>query len=157
MVTASDIVTLPRLKDVQPGDVIELDRIHELGGRDYTLRAQDPMHCRNRGPGALMRRSVNAGLNSAMASSPSDAAQQTRAIANSWATRLHPAGLAHVGATLSPSVVRVRAIILEHTKGSMELKVKKKRRKGYRTTITHKQPYTRLRIERIEVAPQDSA
>lgn len=34
-------MTVPRLKDVQVGDVIRLDKIHEVGSRDYTLRATD--------------------------------------------------------------------------------------------------------------------
>ncbi|KAN0063783.1 hypothetical protein ACQY0O_003833 [Thecaphora frezii] len=167
MLAPSDLVTVPRLKDVQVGDVIELDRIHEVGSRDFTLRAQDPMHCRTRGPVAAMHRSVSLGQNSQLAtvasttttaspSPPSSIAQEVRQMANSWATRLHPAGLAHVGATLSPQTVRVRAVVMEHTKGAMERIVKKKRRKGYKKTIEHKQPYTRIRIERIEIAPRDA-
>lgn len=40
----SDLVTLPRIRDVKLGDVLELDLVHEVGSRDYTLRAQDPAH-----------------------------------------------------------------------------------------------------------------
>jgi large subunit ribosomal protein L21 len=32
------LVTVPRLKDVNVGDVLTLDAITELGSRDYTLR-----------------------------------------------------------------------------------------------------------------------
>lgn len=32
---------MPQLKDVKVGDVIRLDKIHEVGSRDYTLRASD--------------------------------------------------------------------------------------------------------------------
>ncbi|TFK39921.1 ribosomal protein L21-like protein [Crucibulum laeve] len=49
------------------------------------------------------------------------------------------------------SRVKVEATVVEHTKGNMEYKFKKKRRKGYRKTIQHKQPYTRLRIGDIEI------
>ncbi|EPQ27124.1 uncharacterized protein PFL1_05405 [Pseudozyma flocculosa PF-1] len=185
LLAASDLVTVPRLKDVEVGDVLELDRIHEVGSRDYTLRAQDPMHCRSRGPSALMRRSVLTGPNSYISSSSSHATQptssataaapppaaagaaagttqssiadQVRAVSSSWATRLHPAGLAHIGATLDPTAVRVRAVVVEHTKGAMERILKKKRRKGYKKTIEHKQPYTRIRIERIEIAPRNAS
>ncbi|KZT27728.1 hypothetical protein NEOLEDRAFT_1176338 [Neolentinus lepideus HHB14362 ss-1] len=48
--------------------------------------------------------------------------------------------------------VKVAATVVEHTKGKMEIIVKKKRRKGYVKTIKHKQPYTRLRIGTIDVA-----
>ncbi|KAF8159574.1 ribosomal protein L21-like protein [Crassisporium funariophilum] len=47
--------------------------------------------------------------------------------------------------------VKVEATVVEHTKGTMEYIFKKKRRKGYRKTIQHKQPYTRLRIGSIEI------
>ncbi|KAG5647520.1 hypothetical protein DXG03_009457 [Asterophora parasitica] len=49
------------------------------------------------------------------------------------------------------SRVKVEATVVEHTKGRMEYIFKKKRRKGYQKTITHKQPYTRLRIGDIEI------
>ncbi|KAF9466037.1 ribosomal protein L21-like protein [Collybia nuda] len=52
---------------------------------------------------------------------------------------------------IPPSRVKVEATVVEHTKGKMEFIFKKKRRKGYQKTITHKQPYTRLRIGNIEI------
>ena len=89
-----DILTVPRLHDVKVGDVLGLDRVHELGSRDYTLRG-DPV--------------------------------------------------------IPPSRVKVEATVIEHTKGTMESKFKKKRRKGYQKTIKSKHPYTRLRIGKIEI------
>ncbi|TCD68429.1 hypothetical protein EIP91_010830 [Steccherinum ochraceum] len=56
--------------------------------------------------------------------------------------------------TIPPQSVRVEATVVEHTKGAMETIFKKKRRKGYQKTITHKQTYTRLRIGSIDVAEQ---
>ena len=53
--------------------------------------------------------------------------------------------------TIPTTKVQVQATVVEHTKGKMESIFKKKRRKGYRKTITHKQPYTRLRIGDIEI------
>jgi large subunit ribosomal protein L21 len=41
LLTPRDIVTVPKLKDVQVGDVIQLDNIHEVGSRDYTLRSTE--------------------------------------------------------------------------------------------------------------------
>jgi large subunit ribosomal protein L21 len=52
---------------------------------------------------------------------------------------------------IPPSRVNVKATILEHTKGKMEFIFKKKRRKGYQKTISHKQAYTRLRIGSIDI------
>jgi large subunit ribosomal protein L21 len=89
-----DVLTVPRLRDVKVGDVLLLDKIHELGSRDYTLRG-DPV--------------------------------------------------------ISPERIKVDATVIEHTKGSLETKFKKKRRKGYQKTIKNKHPYTRLRIGSIEI------
>jgi len=33
-----DLLTVPRLRDVQVGDVLSLNEIHELGSREFTLR-----------------------------------------------------------------------------------------------------------------------
>lgn len=44
LLTARDVVTVPRLKDVKVGDVIRLDKIHELGSRDYTVQASEGEH-----------------------------------------------------------------------------------------------------------------
>jgi large subunit ribosomal protein L21 len=52
---------------------------------------------------------------------------------------------------IPPNTVKVAATVVEHTKGKMEFIFKKKRRKGYRKTIQHKQPYTRIRIGDIEI------
>jgi large subunit ribosomal protein L21 len=54
---------------------------------------------------------------------------------------------------IPPNRVKVDATVVEHTKGNMEFIFKKKRRKGYRKTIQHKQPYTRLRIGNIDISP----
>jgi large subunit ribosomal protein L21 len=56
---------------------------------------------------------------------------------------------------LSPDSVKINATVVEHTKGQMEFIVKKKRRKGYKKTIQHKQTYTRLRIGPFEF-PQEA-
>ncbi|KAJ2934018.1 hypothetical protein H1R20_g3065, partial [Candolleomyces eurysporus] len=96
ILTPRDVLTVPLLKDVQVGDVLKLDEIHELGSREYTLRG-----------------------------SP----------------------------TIPASKVQVEATVVEHTKGSMEIKFKKKRRKGYQKTIKHKHPFTRLRIGDIVIDP----
>ncbi|CAD6885833.1 unnamed protein product [Tilletia controversa] len=136
LLSLSDVVTLPRLKDVRVGDVLELERVHEIGSQDYTLRAQDPISPR-----------VRTEHYAANGVDPLEGANST----TKWTSRLIPAGLAFTGAVLRPETVRVRCLVVEHTKGKMEYIVKKKRRKGYRKTIKHKQPYTRLRVEEIRL------
>lgn len=58
---------------------------------------------------------------------------------------------------ISPDKVQVQATVIEHTKGTMEIKFKKKRRKGYQKTIKHKHPFTRLRIGDIVINPESSS
>jgi large subunit ribosomal protein L21 len=161
-----DLLTLPRLNDVEVGDVLELDRIHEVGSRDYTLRAQDSMSTRSRGAVALMRRGVKShelslverlqqvaikdGIQGHILDAVMNADGSVKE-SQSWGARLKPNGLAHVGAVLNKDTVRVRCTVVEHTKGKMEYIVKKKRRKGYKRTIQHKQTYTRLRVEGIQL------
>nr|VWO94639.1 BscN [Ganoderma boninense] len=38
LLTPRDLLTVPRLKDVNVGDVLKLSDIHEIGSHDYTLR-----------------------------------------------------------------------------------------------------------------------
>jgi len=52
---------------------------------------------------------------------------------------------------IPPGRVKVEATVIEHTKGTQEVVVKRKRRKGYYKTIRNKHPYTRLRIGPIEI------
>jgi len=162
VLTAADLVTVPHLRDTQVGDVLELDRVHEVGGRDYTLRAQDPSQGRRnpnggRYPLVLLRHEGKPELAMRAANEagqPLGAVYQAEnatitPFSRSWAANLVPSGLAHVGAALSPEVVRVRCVVTEHAKGPMERIVKFKRRKGYEKTVTHKQPYTRIRVDAI--------
>ncbi|KAI0766924.1 ribosomal protein L21-like protein [Trametes elegans] len=59
--------------------------------------------------------------------------------------------------TIPADHVRVEATVVEHTKGRMETIFKKKRRKGYERTVTHKQTYTRLRIGPIDIVEDASS
>ncbi|KAG0005233.1 hypothetical protein BGZ80_004749 [Entomortierella chlamydospora] len=40
LITKNDIIVLDRLKDVQLGDVIELNQIKELGSKDYAIQGK---------------------------------------------------------------------------------------------------------------------
>ena len=153
----SDLITLPRIRDVKLGDVLELDLVHEVGSRDYTLRAQDPAHgARNpeggRFPLALVRNNEQNTHSVRVATENLYKMADPASIvpfSQSWAAKLIPSGLAHVGAALSRDIVRVHCVVVEHTKGPMERIEKFKRRKGYDKVITHKQPYTRVRVDSI--------
>lgn len=47
--------------------------------------------------------------------------------------------------------VRVNAIIKEHGRGKKLLMMKKKRKKGYKKKIGHRQPYTEIEIKSISL------
>ncbi|SPO29166.1 related to MRPL49 - mitochondrial ribosomal protein of the large subunit [Ustilago trichophora] len=173
LVAKGDLVTVPRLKDVQVGDVLVLDKVHEIGSRDYTLRAQDTLNTRRISTAVDLTPSSTSSSAAATAAtlhgvSPAVAPQSRRLftrlaqedtrspllpLANTWSSRLLPNGLAHIGASLPASTVKITAVVTENTKGALEKIVKKKRRKGYKKTVQHKQPYTRIRIEEIHIQP----
>ncbi|WFD26607.1 hypothetical protein MNAN1_001590 [Malassezia nana] len=153
VLSQSDLFTLPRLKGVEVGDVLELDQVHEVGSRDYTLRAQDPAQGRRNPAGGkfplvLARNDVDGSY--AVRVTTENASQDGNLpFSKSWAAQLIPSGMAHVGKALSSDIVKVRCVVVEHTKGPLERIVKFKRRKGYDKVITHKQPYTRVRVDTI--------
>ncbi len=60
--------------------------------------------------------------------------------------------MVHVGTPTVEGAV-VRATVLEHGRGSKVIAFKKKRRKGYRRKIGHRQQFTALKIDEI-VAPK---
>ncbi|GAK67225.1 uncharacterized protein PAN0_017d5451 [Moesziomyces antarcticus] len=165
LVSKGDLVTVPRLKDVQVGDVLVLDKVHEIGSRDYTLRAQDTLNTRrissavdlaSTTPGTL--RGVSPAVTPqarrllTRLATP-ESRSQLLPLADTWSSRLIPNGLAHIGASLPQSSVKITAVVTENTKGALEKILKKKRRKGYKKTVQHKQPYTRIRIEDIQIQP----
>ncbi len=141
-----------------------LDKVHEIGSRDYTLRAQDTLNTRrissavdlaSTTPGTLrgVSPAVSPGKTSTHPSSHARIAQPAASSRNTWSSRLIPNGLAHIGASLPQSTVKITAVVTENTKGALEKILKKKRRKGYKKTVQHKQPYTRIRIEDIQIQP----
>ncbi|WFD19670.1 hypothetical protein MCAP1_001906 [Malassezia caprae] len=157
VLSQSDLVTVPRLKGVQVGDVLELDLVHEVGSRDYTLRAQDPAQGRRKPEGGkfplvLTRNGADGSyaVRAATEQQVSNAVEgEMLPFSQSWAAQLIPSGMAHIGKGLSNDIVKVRCVVVEHTKGPMERILKFKRRKGYDKVITHKQPYTRVRVDTI--------
>ena len=157
VLSQSDLVTVPHLKGVQVGDVLELDLVHEVGSRDYTLRAQDPAQGRRNPKGGkfplvLTRNGADGSYAVRVASEQqlyNKAEGEILPFSQSWAAQLIPSGMAHVGKGLSSDVVKVQCVVVEHTKGPMERILKFKRRKGYDKVITHKQPYTRVRVDTI--------
>jgi len=115
-----DILTVPHLKGAPPpGTLLGLNRIMEVGSREYILRApkaeKDKVHTGAGGAALDGERPV-----------------------------------------LPEDVVRCNLTVMEHTKSPLERKFLKKRRKGYKKTIQHKQGWTRLRVGDI-VLPSESA
>ncbi|GHJ85779.1 hypothetical protein NliqN6_2181 [Naganishia liquefaciens] len=100
-----DILTVPHLKgSPPPGTVLSLNRILQVGSRDFVIKAPEP----------------------SKASSPFGTQGEREVIPQ--------------------EVVQCHLTVMEHTKSPMERKLLKKRRKGYKKTIEHKQGWTRLRV-----------
>jgi large subunit ribosomal protein L21 len=105
-----DILTVPHLKgSPPPGTLLGLNRIMEVGSREYILRA------------------------------PKAVKDKTHAGAGGEA-------LEGERPVLPSNLVKCNLTVLEHTKSPLERKLLKKRRKGYKKTIQHKQGWTRLRV-----------
>ncbi|ORX94809.1 hypothetical protein K493DRAFT_315326 [Basidiobolus meristosporus CBS 931.73] len=94
LVTKNDVVVVDHMKEVQLGDVLKLNRIRELGSKDYTIQGKP---------------------------------------------------------YVSQDFYSIRATVIEQPKGKQIEIIKKKRRKGYQRRLTHRQPYTVLRISEVEV------
>lgn len=163
VLSSSDVITVPRLPGVKLGDILELDLVHEVGSRDFTLRAQDPAHgARNpeggRFPLVLLRSRTDNSHCVRVRTDELVKSEEVHSIvpfSSSWAAQLIPTGMAHVGAALSSDVVQVQCVVIEHAKGPLERIEKFKRRKGYDKVITHKQPYTRIRVDTIKLGPRE--
>lgn len=60
LLTANDILTVPRLAQLRVGDRIQLSRILEIGSRDYTLRTSSTLCCLNSKTALQMGSSMDA-------------------------------------------------------------------------------------------------
>lgn len=149
LLTQGDTLTVPRMRDVEVGDVLRLTRIVEVGSRDFTIRAPEPQGIRA------------SSLPPPKESDPLEPFSDAQPSVYRWNTSL-PFGRRGYGAKggppsqggqvgLSPSTVTVEALVTEHTKGKMEYIVKFKKRKGYTKTIKHKGTYTKLKIGEINL------
>lgn len=155
ILTARDILTVPKMKGVQPGDRIELTRILEVGSRDYTLRAM------NLPPASSMAGVIVSGKKKSAAKRVAAAVGPllTPPLARTLMTRegiprdwqRHPDSLP----ALSSHVVQAHLVVLEHTKGSMFTVEKFKKRKGYRRALKSKLGFTKLRMGDISLGASE--
>ncbi|KAM0787515.1 hypothetical protein ACM66B_003587 [Microbotryomycetes sp. NB124-2] len=144
--TANDVLTVPHMKGVKPGDRIALTRILEVGSRDYTLRAMPSTD------GATASSSSGAALTSTNArpGSTVNGPLTARLILRDGVPRdwqRHPDSLPY----FQQGEVSCELTVLEHTKGKMFTVEKFKRRKGYRRTLRSKLEFTKLRVGDIVV------
>lgn len=172
LLTPRDILTVPKMKGVVPGDRIELTRILEVGSRDYTLRAMPTMPSKavktkpkmtatmasegqgegeaagntigERKIGESKGRSFNSTTGTLLLPPTARSIVQA-SIPRDW--QRHPDSLP----ALLPNIVRAHLVVLEHTKGQMFEVTKFKKRKGYRRTLRSKLGFTKLRMGEIEI------
>lgn len=141
--TAGDVLTVPKLKGVKPGDTLLLTRVVELGSRDYTLRAASSVSSmseeRFESPATALR-------------PPLSRAQDAQETPRDW--QRYPDSLP----ALRPGAfVRAKVTVIEHTKGRMFEVEKFKKRKGYRRTLRSKLAFTRVRVGDFEFPPASGA
>ncbi|MBW0499106.1 hypothetical protein O181_038821 [Austropuccinia psidii MF-1] len=134
-----DQVTVPHIKDLRVGDLVQLTRITEVGSRNFTLRAIGNGTVGH----AKMETMAPASSRFAKSSNPKTQAGETTRV-----TCLKP----EIPHYLDEGLVNATAMVVEHTRGKMVTVIKKKRRKGYRKTIKNKPYYTRLRLCDIQLA-----
>lgn len=135
LLTPRDILTVPKMKGVKPGDKIQLTRILEVGSRDYTLRAT-PMTKALAQDGLVVEQGEE--LVPALATS-----SIVQGIPRDW--QRHPDSLPY----LAEEIVQGSLVVLEHTKGQMFEVTKFKKRKGYRRLLRSKLGFTKLRVGEI--------
>ncbi|GAA6027265.1 hypothetical protein JCM8097_002539 [Rhodosporidiobolus ruineniae] len=145
LLTPGDVLTVPKLKNVQVGQRIALTRVLEVGSRDYTLRAAlPPSH-----PAAAVTSAVSAQLTANRAPvelrPPMSRVVAVDGVPKDW--QRHPDSLPYLAA----DVVQAELTVLEHTKGKMFEVEKFKRRKGYRRTLRSKLGFTKLRVGEIKL------
>merc|ERR1711939_427395 len=143
LLTPGDVLTVPKLKGVKPGDTLLLTRVVELGSRDYTLRAASSVSSmseeRFESPATALR-------------PPLSRAQDAQETPRDW--QRYPDSLP----ALRPGAfVRAKVTVIEHTKGRMFEVEKFKKRKGYRRTLRSKLAFTRVRVGDFEFPPASGA
>lgn len=123
LLTKDDVLTIPKMKGVKPGDIIALTRILEVGSRDYTLRAGSPANGGGASAGSAV---LEANKRELLVPTMSRSIVNAQGVPRDW--QRHPDSLP----ALEESVVQASLTVLEHTKGKMFEVEKFKRRKGYR-------------------------
>ncbi|KAK4056036.1 hypothetical protein OIO90_003031 [Microbotryomycetes sp. JL221] len=144
--TPNDVLTVPHMKGVKPGDRIELTRILEVGSRDYTLRAMPDSNS----PTASSSSNSSLKLTNANEQIQVNGPLLARLVVRQGVPRdwqRHPDSLPW----LKQDQVKCHVTVLEHTKGKMFTVDKFKRRKGYRRTLRSKLEFTKLRVGHIEI------
>ncbi|KAI5479144.1 mitochondrial large subunit ribosomal protein L49 [Pseudohyphozyma bogoriensis] len=145
LLSPNDILTVPHVKNVKPGDTLALTRILEVGSRDYTLRAQpaSPSASSSSSAASLAANKADLLIPAAARSVVANG------VPRDW--QRHPDSLPYLG----EDVVRAKLTVLEHTKGKMFEVEKFKRRKGYRRLLKSKLEWTRFRVGDIEIGPRE--
>jgi len=138
-----DQVTVPHIKDLKVGDLIQLTRITEVGSRNFTLRAVGNGtvgHAKRETLPPAAEKTVNFRAKK-LGVSPEEIMRSARTVS------LKP----EIPHYLDTDLVHASAIVVEHTRGKMTTVIKKKRRKGYRKTIKNKPYYTKIRLCEIKI------
>lgn len=142
LVTQGDSVRLPfYMHDVEPGDVLRLDRAINLGSRDFTLKAPAP---------PAKRKSAT------MASSPTvDPAHTALEHQSSSAPSVVPHYIPHLAkdrySYIDPRLFVCRAVVTGVESEPMRIKEKTKRRQRHIRKVKSKHRYTIIKIKELRI------
>lgn len=149
LVTQGDSIRLPfYMHDVEPGDVLRLDRAINLGSRDFTLKA----------PAAPAKRK-SATMTSSNIVDPTDISPEEPSTPDSLQFSATPSGVPHYIPHLAkerysyidPRLFVCRAVVTGVESEPMRIKEKTKRRQRHIRKVKSKHRYTIIKIKELHI------
>lgn len=149
LVTQGDSIRLPfYMHDVEPGDVLRLDRAINLGSRDFTLKAPAPPAKRK-----------SATMTSSNIVDPSDTSPHEPSTNDSLQFTPTPSGVPHYiphlakerYAYIDPRLFVCRAVVTGVESEPMRFKEKTKRRQRHIRKVKSKHRYTIIKIKELHI------
>ncbi|QIW97086.1 hypothetical protein AMS68_002604 [Peltaster fructicola] len=145
LLTQGDQLRLPFLmKDVEPGDILRLNRALNLGSRDFTLK-----------PGAAPPKLKSGYTGLSPSAQPADNAIQVVADIPSASESAAPHFVPHIAkgkfAYLDERLFVCRALVMGVESEPLRIKEKTKRRQRHVKTVRSKHRYTVLKIKELQV------
>lgn len=156
LLTQGDTIRLPfHMKDVEPGDVIRLNRASNIGSRDYTLKASaPPPKLRSSTTSTVVLSDPKVEIFASSSKSTSISSSATAAETSERAS-VAPHFIPHIAkgkvSYLDERIFVCRAVVMGVESEPMQFKEKTKRRQRKVKTIKSKHRHTILRVKEVRV------